>query len=119
MAEHNDKGNWGEQMATNYLEKKGYTILERNFVYDKAELDIIAQHEEQLVIIEVKTRSTAEYGSPIDAISSRKIKLILHATDAYIQAYEIDLETRFDVISVIATTPATIEHIEDAFYPQL
>ena len=119
MAEHNDKGNWGEEVAAKHLIKKGYKILKRNFIFDKAEIDIIAEHKNTLVIVEVKTRSNDFYGSPTDAISNKKIKLIIHAAEAYLNQNEIDLETRFDVISVVGSTPVKIDHIEDAFYPEL
>ena len=119
MAEHNELGKKGEKLAIDFLLKNGYKILETNYRFLKAEVDIIAQKEEVLAVVEVKTRSHEEFGSPLDAISNNKIKLIIGAAEAYIMQEEIDLETRFDVIAVIGNNEAQIEHIEDAFYPEL
>jgi putative endonuclease len=116
MAQHNDLGKEGEQAAANYLVKKGYTILHRNWFFEKYELDIVAEKDGWLVVVEVKSRSTETFEHPEDAITNAKIRRIVLATDAYIRQFDIDKPTRFDVISAIPTHNGyRIDHIEDAF----
>ena len=120
MAEHNLVGEKGEQVATNFLIKKGYEILERNWRYKKAEIDIIAINNNQFIVVEVKTRTSEEFESPKESVTIPKQKNIVKAADAYIQENEIELECRFDVISVLLLgSKIKIEHIKDAFYPLL
>jgi putative endonuclease len=116
MATHNELGNKGERLAVDFILKKGYTLLEKNWRHKKDELDIIAKHDSCLVIIEVKTRSTNYFGAPEDAVDFKKQQRIIAATNAYVEKNDINLDTRFDVISII-TRNSTIEinHIEDAF----
>ncbi|TKG93413.1 YraN family protein [Puteibacter caeruleilacunae] len=118
MARHNDLGKEGEDIARTYLMKKGFRILEVNWRYGKEEIDIIALDKNELVIVEVKTRSSAYYQHPWEAITNRKQRYLINAADAYIQMTESDLETRFDVVSIIYSNGSyQIEHIPDAFYP--
>lgn len=120
MAGHNQVGQKGEELAVNYLSEKGYQIVECNWRFKKAEIDIIAHFKNQLVIVEVKTRTSEEFESPKEAVTISKQKNIVKAADAYIQERDIDLECRFDVVSVLMLPDQTkIEHIEDAFYPML
>lgn len=120
MAEHNLTGKRGEQLAVEFLQEKGYQILECNWRFQKAEVDIIAQHNNVLVVIEVKTRSSLAFENPKEAVTLKKQKHIVRAADAYIQQKEIDLECRFDIVSVLLNKEKTeIEHIEEAFYPLL
>ncbi len=119
MAQHTDLGKKGEDLAFYYLIKKGFKISERNWRYDKAEIDIIAIHKNRLVFVEVKTRSAAIYEEPRDAISNSKIKLLTSAAEAYILEKEIDIEARFDVVFIKWYREGKYElnHIEDAFSP--
>lgn len=119
MAEHNDLGNQGETLAANFLVEKGYKILHRNWVSGKKELDIVAEDGDMLVIVEVKTRSTETWEHPKEAITNGKIKNIVNAAEAYIFEFDIMMETRFDIVSVIPQRDGSfrIEHIEDAFLP--
>lgn len=120
MAEHNILGEKGEQIAVDFLIKKGHRILERNWRFQKAELDVVSVYENYLVITEVKTRSSNAFENPKEAVTISKQKHIIRATDAFIQQKNIDLECRFDIISVLLVNEKqTIEHIEDAFYPTL
>ncbi len=120
MAQHNIKGKQGEALASQYLKDKGYTILHENWRYRHLELDIVAQHEDTLVVIEVKTRSNDDLSQPTDAIDYKKIRYLLNATQAYINHNHIEYDVRFDVISIILNDEETnIEHIEDAFYPPI
>jgi len=116
MAEHNQLGTYGEDVAAKYLENKGLTILDRNWHSGHKEIDLIAQDSGTLVIAEVKTRSSLAYGDPQDAIDSRKIIRIVKATDAYLRMKRLDLPVRFDIITIVKTgSRLHIEHIEDAF----
>lgn len=117
MAEHNELGNWGEDIAIDLLVKKGYKIKERNWRFQKAEVDIIAQIENTLVAVEVKTRSTDYFGNPQDFIKPKKIKLLVKAVDEYVSRNDLDVNVRFDVIAIIKTeNEIKIEHLEDAFF---
>lgn len=117
MAEHNDLGKIGEEKAVAYLLENGYSILEQNFVFQKAEIDIIARKNDWLIVIEVKTRTSTDYGNPEDFVSKKKIKLLVKAIDEYVQQSELDLEIRFDIISIVIEGEAWIvDHLEDAFY---
>ena len=68
MAEHNDLGKLGEEMAVEFLRKDGYTILQTNYTFQKAEIDILAQKENTLAVVEVKTRSSLDFGLPQDFV---------------------------------------------------
>jgi len=117
MAEHNDLGKFGEGLAIDFLIKKGYKIKEKNWRFQKAEVDIIAQMENTLVAVEVKTRSTDYFGNPQDFVKQKKIKLLVKAIDEYVNRNNLDVEVRFDVIAIIKTNKETkIEHLEDAFF---
>jgi putative endonuclease len=117
MASHNDLGKKGEELAVEFLEKNGYEILETNWVFDKAEIDIIAQKNEILAVVEVKTRSSIDFGLPQDFVKPKKIKLLLKAVDEYVVQNDLDVEVRFDIIAIHKESiNFNIEHIEDAFY---
>ncbi|UNY99441.1 YraN family protein [Zhouia spongiae] len=117
MATHNDFGEKGEQLASDYLVKKGYQILERNYRFQKAEIDIIAKYQNMLCVIEVKTRSTDVFQNPEDAITQKKIKLLVKAINNYINENDLDTEVRFDIISILKNRQSlSIQHFEDAFY---
>ena len=116
MAKHNDLGEYGEQLARRHLKELGYTILESNWRHGKAEIDIIAQIETELVIVEVKTRSNLLYGNPEHFVSKKKISLLVEAANAYILAKDLDLDTRFDIISIHKKgRNYDIHHIKEAF----
>ena len=118
MAAHNDFGNLGEELAVDYLTGKGYKILERNWRNIHKEIDIIAKDGDFLVIVEVKTRQTDAYGAPDTAVTKRKQRMLIAAANAYITRNKLDVETRFDIISIILKgSEPVIEHIEDAFLP--
>jgi len=120
MAEHNVLGKDGETAAVAYLKEKGYRILHTNWYLGSYELDIIAQTDDELVIIEVKTRSGGSLTNPEDAVTDRKIRNIVAAADCYIRYFDIDLPARFDIISLVGNPPNfEIDHIEDAFYPPM
>ena len=117
MAEHNDFGKESENLAVEFLEKKGYKILVKNYHYLKAEIDIIAETENQIVIIEVKARSTDTFLSPEEAVNKKKIRLLISAANHFLEENEIDKEARFDIISILPNenNQFQIKHIENAF----
>lgn len=116
MAAHNELGKEGEEMAVALLQKKGYRILTRNFRYLKAEVDIIAQKEDVLAVVEVKTRSTPEFGLPQEFLKKKQINSLVKAVDFYVNEKQLDVEVRFDIIAIIKNKAGTkIEHLEDAF----
>ncbi|MDO4881457.1 MAG: YraN family protein [Capnocytophaga sp.] len=118
MAEHNDFGKESEQEAVSYLEKNGYIILERNYIYQSAEIDIIAQKGNILIIVEVKSRKSAYFGEPYSFVNPRKIQLLAKAANYYIEKNNLEIEVRFDIISIIKNEKThEIKHLEDAFYP--
>lgn len=120
MAEHNQLGEKGEQMAVLYIQNLGYRIVETNWKQKKFEIDIIAIDQEELVFIEVKTRSTSVFGNPEEAVTIKKQEHLIEGAEYYIQENEIDLESRFDVVSIIYNTKKEeINHIKNAFYPEV
>ncbi len=117
MADHNDFGKIAEDLAVDFLIKNQYKILVRNFRYLKAEVDIIAEFENQIVIVEVKARNTDAFLEPQEAVNKKKIKLLISASNYFIEENNIDKEVRFDIISVLPNKQKTLEihHIIDAF----
>ncbi|RCT53748.1 YraN family protein [Winogradskyella sp. KYW1333] len=117
MAQHIELGKKGEQLAVDFLIKNGYNILDRNYRFDRAEVDIIARKEEILSIIEVKTRTNIDFGNPQDFVKPKQIKNLVKAVNEYITENDVDLEVRFDIISIIKKdNKFQIEHLKDAFY---
>ena len=117
MAKHTDLGNKGEQLAADHLLKQDYIILDRNYRFDKAEVDIIARKGDILAIVEVKTRSTADFGNPQDFVKPKQIKNLVKAVDEYVNINQLDVEVRFDIIAIVREGKNyVIEHLENAFY---
>ncbi len=117
MSEHYELGKEGEQLAEDYLLKKGYQILDRNWRFQKAEVDIIAQKAAVLAVVEVKTRSTKEFGNPQDFVNQKKIKLLVKVIDEYVNQKDLDVEVRFDIIAITKNeTTLELEHLKDAFF---
>lgn len=118
MAVHNELGKEGEKAAADYLLARGYAIRHRDWHSGKKDLDIIAEKDNLLVVVEVKTRRNENYGTPENAVTDRKIRHIITSADAYVKQYGIDSPVRFDVITVVGDkAPFRIEHIADAFLP--
>lgn len=113
-------GKNGEKEAVNFLKKEGYLILETNWRYRKLEVDIIASKKDELVIIEVKTRSTDEFGDPELFVSKKKQRNLIKAAHQYITQINFNGETRFDIISILQDNEnLVVKHIPGAFYPTL
>lgn len=120
MTDHITIGKEGEDQAIKYLVNKGYRIRHKNWRFKKNEIDIISEKDNFLVVVEVKTRTNDYFESPKEAVTKKKQRGIIKATDAYIQQFNIDMETRFDIISIlIHNGKSEIEHIEDAYQASL
>lgn len=118
MIEKQELGRIGEEFALRLLVSKGYKILEKNWRFGKDEVDIIASNNQILIIVEVKTRSSSYFGEPYTAVNKKKQIFLIRAANAYIEKNDIDLECRFDIISIVfGSNKHQVEHIEDAFYP--
>ena len=118
MAKHNELGKLGEEIAVHYLIGKGYEIVERNWHNIHKEIDIIAKKGQELVVVEVKTRQSDEFGEPDKAVTRQKQSRLISAANAYIVKNKLDVSTRFDIISIVFREDnPNIEHIEDAFLP--
>ena len=111
------KGDIAEQIARQYLERKGYSIISTNWHFHHLELDIIAREGEELVIVEVKSRTGEGFAHPSEAISDKKIRQVIEAADAWVQLNGWNKDTRFDLIIVVFTGPDTyeLEHYDNAF----
>lgn len=120
MVSQREIGEIAEGLAQQHLLKLGYKIKETNWYFGHLELDIIAQDGDELVIVEVKSRNGIRYEHPSEAVTNGKIKRIVEAAEGYIQEKDIELETRFDVITVIFFGQNhELEHFKDAFYPTM
>lgn len=118
MALHNDFGTLGEDIAIAHLRAKGYVVMDRNWRSGHKEIDIVAQKDDTIVFVEVKARANAFYGNPEDAITRRKMHLLVLAADAYLRCNAIDMEVRFDVITITGSVSRPIiRHYEHAFRP--
>jgi putative endonuclease len=111
-------GKEGEDIAVKHLSAQGYKILERNWRYQKYEIDIIALKDQVVVFVEVKMRSTDEYGEPEVFVNRKKQSFLVAAAHQYIIHKDVDLEARFDIIAVGAINNSiAVKHLEGAFYP--
>ena len=121
MALHNDLGHWGEDIAAHYMEDKGWYIRHRDWRYHHTDIDLVCIDEDDttIVFVEVKTRSTAEYGRPSEAVDAEKRRNIVPAATAYKQMFQKENRmVRYDIISIVGTPNSPdvhIEHMEDAF----
>ena len=117
MAEHNELGKVGENIAVEFLQKAGYEILETNWIFQKAEIDIIAIQGNLLAVVEVKTRSSIDFGLPQDAVKPKKIPLLVKAVNEYVVLKDLDVNVRFDIIAIHKKeNQFIIEHLTDAFF---
>ena len=117
MRNFREEGRRAEDAVVDYLQKKGYRILERNFRYDRGEIDIIAEDSEVLVFVEVKARRTKSFGDPEDAVTASKCLQIQKVAEGFFYMRKIDDRPyRFDVVAVeYEQNVPSIRHIEDAF----
>ncbi|MBR1630755.1 MAG: YraN family protein [Paludibacteraceae bacterium] len=120
MAEHNQFGHEGEAYVTDYLIERGYVIRETNWHSGNKEIDIIAESNELLVFVEVKSRSSDALMSPFDAIDRKRIRRMVDAARAYIQANKLSKDVRFDAAAILKDGDGfCLQYIEDAFIPPI
>lgn len=120
MSDKHIRGKSGEAEAKRFLEQKGYVILHTNWHFGHYELDIVATKEDELVIVEVKTRGVDFLISPEEAVNKGKITRLVAAANAYVRYFRLDMPVRFDIITLVEHTDEfEIDHIEDAFYAPL
>ena len=112
---HIQTGEKGENIAVQYLVHQGHIILDRNWRFDKGELDIVSEYDGFLVITEVKTRTTSKYGEPYEDVDEKKQAILEETAEAYLDQNESELELRFDIISIVLEPQLVLDQIEDAF----
>lgn len=118
MAGIHETGKRGEAIAVQHLSGLGYEVLELNWQSNHQEIDIIALKDDILVIAEVKSRSTNYFGEPETFVTRPKQKMLIKAANHYITKNNLNVEVRFDIISVVFNKEQhKLKHIEDAFYP--
>lgn len=124
MASHNIIGNEGEQVAREYLITRGLTVRETNWRLGHLEVDIIAEEQDILHIIEVKTRDKENVDDfdPMDSVDKKKQRRLIAAANSYVDYYRIDYEIEYDVMILIHDRQSgvyEIDFFENAFYPKL
>lgn len=120
MAQHNLIGEEGEKIAVNYLKSKGYLVHHTNWRMGHLEVDIVAEDGEELVFVEVKTRSSDDYGKPEEAVDEKKEKDLITAAGVYLESLSLEVAARFDIISIILNEEkSSLNHFEDAFSDML
>jgi putative endonuclease len=120
MSDKTETGLKGEELAADFLKQKGYTIRHRNWRSGRTEIDIVAENNEFIVFVEVKTRAADYQVHPRDAVNVPKQRTIIFAASNYIERFRVSKEARFDIITVIFDgTDLEIDHIESAYYPTM
>ncbi|WP_316805876.1 YraN family protein [Pedobacter agri] len=120
MASHNDLGKAGEDIAKQYLEASGYEVLDENWTFGKAEVDLIVYKNGIMVFVEVKTRTSVAFGQPEEFVHKAKQKQMELASAEYIALMNHQNDIRFDIIAITFTKNKNynLNHIEDAFWPE-
>lgn len=117
MANHNDVGKLGEQIAKKHLKAKNYSILDSNWRWGKGEIDLIVKEKEILVFVEVKTRKKATFGNPEESVTEKKQQLMYELAVEYMYQIGHEAEFRFDIIAILLDPTINIRHFQDAFFP--
>ncbi len=118
MSEHLKIGELGEKLALEFLINAGFQILEKGWRYKHKEIDIIAKDKDELVFVEVKTRTEDYWGNPEEFVNKSKQRFLIQAAEAYINETDFEGESRFDIVAVLLKNDdVEIEHITEAFYP--
>ncbi len=119
MADHNELGKLGENLAQKFLIDNGFEIVATNWRCRKYEVDIIANKDNMLVFVEVKTRTPCGVSTPEDSMNRAKQKQLVEAADIYIKEHNINLEARIDLISIfIKDKKYWVKHTENAVIPR-
>ncbi len=118
MAPTVEIGQKGEMLAAEHLVRKGYKLISLNWRYKHKEIDILAYDQHTLVVVEVKLRSSSEYGEPSEFVTLKKQRFLVEAAEAYLETLSTAPEVRFDIVSIVGHSGNfLIDHIEDAFNP--
>lgn len=113
---HQQLGKIGEDFASAFLQNKGYSILQRNFKARYGEIDIIAIYQEILIFVEVKTRTSIQFGTPEEAVTSKKLQEIIKTSEYYLLLHPFSSVMRIDVISLLLNAKGEVEkctHLEN------
>ena len=105
VAEHNELGKLGEEVAVRYLLHHDYHIMERDWRCGHSDVDIIAEKRGQVVFVEVKTLASDLYGSPLQHVTPEKVRRLQRSANAYVQGKDLAFPVRFDIITVVGTAP--------------
>jgi putative endonuclease len=106
-------GAWGEEIASQYLQTKGYRILARNWRTQEGEVDLVAQDGETVVFVEVKTRTSKEFGWPEESITVTKRRRLQRSALAYLSDQDLmDIHWRIDVIAIDRNHSGGVERLE-------
>lgn len=118
MAEHNDSGKLAEQQAADWLVSKGYELIETNYRFKHAEIDLIMKFNGLLIFVEVKFRSGTGFGYAEEFVDAAKKKLVIKAADNYVYEFNWHNDIRFDIVGVYKDRYGNVNfrHFEDAFY---
>lgn len=115
-----EMGDFGEQYALTYLKKNGFNIVTTNYRFKRNEVDIICKDGANYVFVEVKARQTSEIGEPWRAVTKTKQRQIIKCAHNYLIENDLDVESRFDIISIVHNSYGTkLEHIDHAFIPTM
>lgn len=117
MANHNDVGHLGEQIAKKHLVHQNYQILACNWRWGKGEIDLIVEKDQRLVFVEVKTRRTAYFGPPEASVTAKKQAILFELAVEYMYSIQYEAEFQFDVIAIVLEPVLEIQHFKDAFFP--
>lgn len=118
LPNHLALGKLGERLALEYLLAREYSIIKTNFSTKRGEIDIIVKHKSEIAFVEVKTRRDAFFQLPWQAVNFNKQKKIINCANDFLEYSNIELDARFDVISILITKGGTkIQHIKNAFHP--
>ena len=110
-----DRGKQGERFAREFLEKKGWRVIEENYRYRRNEVDLIAQYGSLLVFVEVKLRRNAAFGYPETFVDEGQAQRIATAAEHYLHRTDWEGNIRFDIVAITLQPNLRIEHFEDAF----
>ena len=116
MAAHNELGKWGEDCAVEYLQRKGYSIVARDWKSGHRDIDVIAIDEGTMVFVEVKTRRNRDFVNPEEAVDYHKLRNLQGAINHYVKFFHVDSDIRFDIITVVGIlgdADPEIDHLKD------
>ncbi|WP_243017904.1 MULTISPECIES: YraN family protein [Candidatus Cardinium] len=111
-------GQYAEEVAADYLVKKGFKVLAQNFRYKRFEIDLIVQKETLIVFVEVKARKNTLFGNPESFVNQKKIRSLRLAAAHYLRIQNSQQPIRFDIVAVLGSQHQVVEimHLEDGFY---